>query len=336
MADPLIPPWPGMVPGPPWGPVRHLWAAVEAPDAAGLRQALAHLRPALAHHTEVRVRYPALDPALAAVHSAWVAETGADGAAPWCLSPLPGQRAAAQAVATPPDCAGCLLYQPGRCPGLGQAPRPWAEVLPQAPPLRPVPPLADLTDADFAGDHPVGNWRPAPADIDRLAQAAGRAGGRVVDLGGGNGLFAALLAARGLAVTVVDPNGNGPTAPGVRRIVAPAAEAVAHLQADAVLISWPPTGVDLRGPAEALDPAVLLLAHDGEGLCGRTPGQAGVVARPDGLTWFRWPAADDFAPAPHRPLQATWRVPSYRSLVAGHAARDGVVAVHAPFPVPVV
>lgn len=315
-----------------------LWARVEAPDSAAFAAALAHLEPALesVHSAFVTVRYAplALTAASTALHAAFAARhPQVSTAVPFCL---PGQPNFDRfgAFATPPDCAGCLFYEGRACAGLGHEALPWAALAPPTAALRGFA-LTSVTAADFTGARPVACWRPTRALMASIAAAMRAAGGRVVDLGGGNGFFSALLAAEGLDVTLVDV-ADGPTPAGVRRVVAPATAALG-LDADAVFVSWPPTGNGFREAIEAIDPAVIALAadlDDGVRLCGRQPGHAGVVATAAGLRWYGWPRVDDAGPWPGRPLRASWRVPSYRTLCAGEPRADGVVELFSAEPLP--
>jgi hypothetical protein len=312
--------------------INALWARVEAPNAADLATALAHLEPVMprARLPFVTVRYAAeaLVPESTQAHAAFAARhPHASTALPFCL-PGSANYARLGALATPPDCAGCLFYEGQACAGLGHEALPWAALAPETAALRGFE-ISAITAADFAGTQPVACWRPTHALIATLAAAVRAVGGRLLDVGGGNGFFSALLAAEGVKATVLDV-ADGPTPAGVSRVVGDANEAM-HVT-DAVLISWPPTGQGFRALADTLNPAVVIQAYDADHLCGRQPDHAGVVATAAGLRWFGWPRTDDLGPWPGLPHHRRWTVLSYRALCAGSALHDGVVEVWSAVP----
>jgi hypothetical protein len=146
------------------------------------------------------------------------------------------------------------------------------------------------------GTHPLACWWPDAALLDRFAAEAKAAGGRVWDLGGGNGWLAARLAQRGLQVTVVERHPPpGPPPVGVERWVADVLDLPGdRAPPDAVVLSWPPTGAQFGAVVSRLKPKVLLWATDASGRCGIRPGQAGLSAGPSGVQWYLPEMTDDF------------------------------------------
>lgn len=298
------------LPGPP-DPLIGLRARIHFADLDGLRRALARLdalqprralftvdyRPATLTHEAI-----ALHRQFAARHPAWSTYV------PLCAPDAP---AMIRAAATPSDCAGCLFHEAGRCQGMGRAAADWG--LPGAgPALLPVDrPLHQIRRADFAADRPIAYWLPTHAQIATIAAAID---GPVWDIGGANGFFAALLAAEGLDVTVIDPIDAWPTPPGVRRVVADV-HGVDLPPPAAVFISWPPPGESFHAVIERIRPAVVAYAQDVEGFCGRQPGYAEVDAFADRVEWRGW---RDTAPPMPGPC-AAWAVRCHHDLRRGGA-----------------
>jgi hypothetical protein len=198
----------------------------------------------------------------------------------------PGCDAMIQAVATPQDCAGCLFYEAGRCQGMGRAASDWGHGA-GPPALQPVDrPVLDYRRADFAADTPIAYWMPTHAQI---AAIAAQIDGPVWDVGGANGFFAALLAAEGLDVTIIDPVDAYPTphpstAHRTQRIVADVRDVTGPSPA-AIFISWPPPGERFADVIATHAPAVVAYATDVEGFCGCQPGYAEVDAFTDRAEW---------------------------------------------------
>jgi hypothetical protein len=332
----LPPPNPGLVraSGPP-RVLYALWARVSFKTPDDLARALARLDPHVSGPrlrralVQVRYRPDQLTAEVAAHHAAFAARHPETVSTylPFCLPGSP-QYATMGAFATPADCHGCLFYRGMACQGLGGDPGPWsaltgAEALPLESVTRDV---HDYARADFAGKRPLAYWLPTRRIVAQIGRAVRDAGGRLLDLGGGNGFLAGLLAAdEGLDVTVVDLAADYPTPPGVRRVVGDVRE-VADAP-NALLISYPPTGDGFRDLVDRLDPEVVVYAFDAEGFCGRRPGFAGVIATGDGLEWFDYPV-NDFARRQGRTVRCQWRVRTYQDLRRG-SGRRGVVQIRA-------
>ncbi len=339
MAHPLTahlpPPSKGLVQaaGPP--PVlRALWARVAFDE--DLAPALARLEPWLAAPTlrralvQVVYRPEQLRSQAAAVHADFARRHAARVSTylPFCL-PGSSQFSAMGAFATPHDCHGCVFYQGMACQGLGADPAPWSGLGSDRLPLEDVArPVHAYARADFAGNRPLQYWLPERRHIAAIGAAVRAAGGRLWDLGGGNGLLAGLLAAdEGLDVTVVDVCDAYPTPAGVRRQVRDV-RATIEGAPRALLMSWPPTGDGFRDVVDEIEPDVVVYAFDAEGFCGRRPGYAGVFATPDGLEWFAYPE-NDFRPLRGRPVVGQWRVRTYRDLRVGDGKRSGILQIRA-------
>ncbi len=160
------------------------------------------------------------------------------------------------------------------------------------------------------------------------------AGGTLWDLGAGNGFLAALLARdEGLSVTTVDQFDTYPTPAGVRRF-GPATSAPWRSTPPpaAVLISWPPGGDGFRDVVSRLRPAVLVLAYDAEGFCGRRRGHAQAEVDADGARWFTQPL-DDFAAMRGLPRRARWSVTTHQDVVRERRGGSGVLEMN-PRPLP--
>lgn len=341
----LPPPSKGMVPAPgPPAVLRALWARVAFERPADLAAALARLDGLVAAPTlrkalvQVRYRPDQLTAEAAAHHAAFAARHGARVSTylPFCLPGSP-QHATLGAFATPDDCHGCVFYRGMACQGLGDDPSPWAalgaDLLPLADVRRPV---REHVRADFAGNRPLVYWLPERRHVAAIGAAVRAAGGRVWDLGGGNGFLAGLLAAdEDLDVTVVDVAADYPMPAGVRRQVRDIRAPAGEPPPDALLLSWPPTGDGFRDVVERLDPAVVVYAVDAEGFCGRRPGFAGVIATAGGLEWFHYPE-NDFRPLHGRPVVGEWRVRTYRDLRDGSRRRSGRLQIRARRPLPAV
>lgn len=295
-------------PGPP-DPLVGLRARVhfDAPD--GLAAALARLdglhprRALLAldyRPTTLTRDAVAIHRAFAARHPEWSTYV------PLCAPDAPP---AIRAVATPEDCAGCMFHEAGRCQGMGRAASDWGQ--PGAgPALAPVDrPLDRYRRADFAATIPIAYWMPTHAQIATLAAAID---GPVWDIGGANGFFAALLAAEGLEVTVIDPVDAWPTPPGVARIVADV-RVVDRPPPAALFISWPPPGESFADVIARACPKVIAYAQDLEGFCGRQPGYAEVDAFADRLEWRGFATTGLGIEGPWR----RWEVRCHHDLRAG-------------------
>lgn len=340
VAGPLIPPRPGLVPaaGPPRR-LRALWATVEFGTPAELAAALGRLDPALAapdlRHALIQVHYtPATLSTEAARHHLDFARRH-PRASTWLPFCLPGSPEYGRLgpLATPEDCHGCLFYEALACQGLGGDPVPWSARRGAEPALRPVDRAVErFRRADFGAAEPVAYWMPERRQVATIAAAVRIAGGTLWDLGGGNGFIAALLAREGLAVTVIDRVPHYSTPPGVSRIVGDVRDPWPD-PPDALLISWPPTGDGFRDVVRRLRPKVVVYAYDADGYCGRRAGHAGVVARAEGLSWFRYPV-DDFAPLPGLRRRAAWSVACHHDLRRDARTRSGRLEIRAGFDLP--
>ncbi|MCB9545977.1 MAG: hypothetical protein H6706_08960 [Myxococcales bacterium] len=310
----MRPPAPGLVATA--GPPRRLRAlrmfARATPDLAA---ALAHLAPVVQRpglrRALLQVRYTpdALTADRAAAHQAFLRRfPHVSGWLPFCLPGTP-QHATLGPLATPHDCRGCLFYEGRACQGLGDEAAAFGDPAAGLA-LQPVDrPLAAYGPADFAAPVPIAYWRPTDGQIATLAAAVRAAGGRLWDVGGGNGYLGARLAAAGVAVRVIDPAPYvGP--PGVER-VRDDVRRVADAAPDALLLSWPPTGDGFADVIARLRPKVLITAGDVDGFCGCHPEHAAVVATPEGLAWFGWPRPDRY---PGYRVARRWRVRSHQDL----------------------
>lgn len=316
MAGALIaPPLPGMVPRP--GPPARLRALRIFADPPDLAAALAQVAPWLARPRRVllQVRYTPehLSPVEGRAHHDFLQQyPQVAGYLPFCLPGSP-QHATLGVYATPTACDTCIFREGRACPGLvGDG------LADAAAPLAALDrPVEAYGAADFAAPLPVAWWQPTEAHLAAIVAAVQPVGGALWDIGGANGYLAARLAARGLAVTVIDPI-EWPTPPGVRRVVADVRDFVRDSgeRCAALLTSWPPTGDGFRDVIEALQPAVLVTAGDADGFCGCHPGHAAVVARAEGLQWFGWPVSDH-TPWPGLRLQQRWRVHTPHDLRTG-------------------
>lgn len=346
VADPLSPdaphpPHPGLVPvaGPP-RVLRALWARArfDTPDQLGA--ALARLDPYVQRPTvrrallQVVYRPETLSAAAAAHHAAFAARhPRVSTYLPFCLPGSPNH-ATLGAFATPHACHRCLFYEGRACQGLGDDPRPWIG-LTGGPALHALDrPLHAFRRADFGGKDPVTYWLPTRHHVATIGAAVRAVGGRLWDLGGGNGFVAGLLAAdEGLDVTLVDRGPAYPAPAGVRRVQADVRDPIDAPPPDALLVSWPPTGDGFRDVIERLAPKVLVFAFDAEGFCGRRPGYVGVIASSAGLAWSAFPEAD-FRALPGLPVRRRWRVACYNDLRQGSSARTGVLQIRARSPLP--
>lgn len=351
VADPLTgPPGPRAAAGPPRG-MTSFWARVRADTPGALDAALSHLAPAAAQPTlrrglvqvdwtallgfpEAAERVRAFAARRPGVLSTWV---------PQCHPGAP-QFDTLGRFATPPDCAACVFYRGRACQGLGAERVPFGALEGnRAPPaLQALPPERDLralTSADFNGTRPVCYWRPERAHVAAIGAAVRAAGGTLWDLGAGNGFLAALLARdEGLSVTTVDQLDTYPCPAGVTRRVGDV-RAVALDPGGpppaAVLISWPPGGDGFRDVVSRLRPAVLVLAYDAEGFCGRRRGHAQAEVDADGARWFTQPL-DDFAAMRGLPRRARWSVTTHQDVVRERRGGSGVLEIRARDPRPVV
>lgn len=315
MAGPLIPaPWLRRVVAEPPADLRWLWLLLDLTGAANpaetLRAGFANARAALAtapRPTEVFVRVLWPGSLLADPHGAVAVATAqaeglkhlradghrVDGWVPACADPTTAEDLAA--FASPPECDTCVLYARGACRGEGRDREPFARRPRAAPPPLPANDPEDWTPDACLGPTPAACWWPSVALLDAFAAEAQAAGGRVWDLGGGNGWLAARLARRGLTVTVVERHPPaGPPPAGVTRWVADVLDLPgAAPTPDAVVLSWPPTGAEFAAVIERLKPRVVLWATDAGGRCGIRPGQAGLVAGPAGVQWYLPEITDD-------------------------------------------
>lgn len=352
MAHPLsdagaLPPQPGLrrLSGRPRG-LRSLWAVVEAGSAAELEAALSALALAVdapAGAVSGPVALVQIDwrglmsaPAAAEIARRFAAERPGRVSTyiPMCHPGAPTPEAL-RAFATPPDCALCVFYRGRACQGLGAEAAPFLGL--EGPPaLRPVEgPVEGFGAADFAGETPVCYWRPRRADVRAMAAWARAAGGRIWDLGAGNGFISGLLAQEpGLEVTAVDrldvypaPAGVGRRVGDVRAVSAEARRRGEPLP-DAVLISWPPGGDAFRDVVRALRPRVAIYAYDAAGFCGARPCHAVVRATAAGLTWFGR-GRDDLAPLPGLRRVLRRAVSCHHDLRAGGAGASGVLEIRA-------
>lgn len=132
-------------------------------------------------------------------------------------------------------------------------------------------------------------WAPRAADVARVAAALRVAGPRVVDVGAGTGLLAALLAEAGVRVEAVDPAPPPVRYHGVEAL--PAGALVGPY--DAAVVSWMEAGEDYRDAVARLAP-VVVNAYDVEGGCGVM-------------------GAVDFAPLGYA-RAAAWRTPSFEDV----------------------
>ena len=165
------------------------------------------------------------------------------------------------------------------------------------------------------------------------------AGGTLWDLGAGNGFLAALLARdEGLSVTAIDQLDTYPAPAGVARRVGDVRAVVSATDAArpaAVCISWPPGGDGFRDVVQRLRPAVLVLAYDAEGFCGRRRGHAEVEVDAGGARWFTH-AADDFAGLRGLPRRACWSVTTHQDVVRGRSGGSGVLEIRSRAPLSLV
>lgn len=294
--------------GPP-DPLIGLRARAHFQTPAQLERALARLADLTPRRALLTVDYlpetltreaVALHRAFAARHPTWSTYV------PLCEPDAP---AMIRAAATPHDCAGCLFHEGGRCQGMGRAAADWGQIG-AGPALMPVDrPIEAFTRADFAAEVPVAYWMPTHAQIATIAAAID---GPVWDIGGANGFFAALLAAEGCDVTVIDPVDAWPTPAGVKRVVADA-NAVDLPPPAAVFISWPPPGESFAELVQRLGPAVVVQAQDVEGFCGRQPGYAEGDAFANRLDWHGFATTGLGLGAPAR----RWSVRCHQDLRRG-------------------
>lgn len=351
MADSLTgPPGPRAAAGPPRG-MTSFWARLRADSLPALEAALAHLAPAAGVPTlrrglvqvdftallavpEAADRVRAFAARRPGVLSSWV---------PQCHPGAP-QYDTLGRFATPPDCAACVFYRGRACQGLGAERVPFGllESTSAPPALQALPPerdLAALTAADFTGTRPVCYWRPERAHVAAIGAAVRAAGGTLWDLGAGNGFLAALLARdEGLSVTTIDQLDTYPAPAGVAQRVGdvravtsdPAASAPA-----ALCISWPPGGDAFRDVVRRLRPAVLVLAYDAEGFCGRRRGHAEVEVDARGARWFTH-GADDFAGLRGLPRRARWSVTTHQDAVRARSGGSGVLEIRSREPLSLV
>ncbi len=328
------------MPGPPAG-LRSLYARIRADSADALERALSHLEPVAARpalrRALLQVEWGPLlaDPRAPAVLGGFLSRRPdvLTGWVPFCHPQAPGFETLGR-FATPPDCPGCVLYRGRQCQGLGNEAVPFASTT-AGPAMRPVEGDPRLLGPEaFRGPRPVCHWRPTHTQIATMAAAVRQAGGTLWDLGAGNGFVSALLAAEGgLEVTAVDQLDVYPAPSGVRRFVGDV-RAVPGPPPAAVLISWPPGGDGFRDVVRRLRPAVLLLAYDADGLCGRRRTHAEVWLEPGAARWYAAPH-DDFAPWPGLPRRCLWSVPSLHDGEAlGAGSGSGRLEVRARRPLP--
>lgn len=129
-------------------------------------------------------------------------------------------------------------------------------------------------------------WPPRRLDVARIAAACRVAGARVVDVGAGTGLLAALLAREGVDVEAYEPS-----PPRVRHApLVPRDASQLTGPYDVAIVSWMEAGKDYREAVARLAP-VLVNVYDVEGGCGVM-------------------GAVDFAPHGFREA-ASWRTPSF-------------------------
>ena len=327
------------------------WARVRADALGSLDAALARLAPAAALPTLrrglVQVDFTALlSVAEAADRVRAFAARRPDVLSTWVPQCHPGapQYDTLGRFATPPDCAACVFYRGRTCQGLGAERVPFGGLTAtDAPPaLQALPPERDLralTAADFTGSRPVCYWRPERAHIAAIGAAVRAAGGTLWDLGAGNGFLAALLARdEGLSVTTIDQLDTYPAPAGVAQRVGDVRAVVSAVDAAppaAVSISWPPGGDAFRDVVQRLRPAVLVLAYDAEGFCGRRRAHAEVEVDAAGARWFTH-AEDDFAGLRGLPRRARWSVTTHQDVVRGRSGGSGVLEIRSRAPLSLV
>lgn len=292
-------------------PLVGLKARAHFQTPADLRRALARLDALTPRRALLSVDYRpetltadavAAHRAFAARHPTWSTYV------PLCA---PGCDPMITAVATPTDCRQCMFYEAGRCQGMGRAAADWGQGA-GPPALQPLTrdPL-DHRRADFAADTPIAYWMPTHAQIAAIAAGID---GPVWDVGGANGLFAALLAAEGLDVTIVDPVDAYPTPQNTKRIIADV-RAIDGRSPAAIFISWPPPAESFADVIARHQPAVVAYATDVEGFCGRQPGYAEADAFADRVEWRTYAETGPGLPRPDR----EWAVRCHHDLRRGGA-----------------
>lgn len=297
-----------------------LTAHVDFDDARSLQRALDRVDGLLTTHRPraarvlLRHRPTTLTESIATLHESWAAAAPAHVHVPRPLC-FPGLET--RAFATPDDCAGCILHARG-CQGLEGT----AEPIGGATTAPPPGPPASWTRAAFAAEQPFAYWLPTRAIIGRFVAAVGATGrGTVWDLGGGSGWLAALLAAEGLRVTLIDTEARSDTPPGVERLVADAR----HLDGPppaAVVVSWPPPGHGFRETLARLRAPVVLQAFDADGSVGRRRGHLVAHVTAAGVRLAPGPV-DDFDPLPGYTLHGPWPTWTHADLRRGSDTPGG-------------